>query len=211
MQYIVDGVSIEMPDTAVQIVKRALADRDTKLRALDEGFEQFKKKKKEEEEMEDRATKDAAAKLTTELATKDAEIAKLKKDLDDSKVTPAQLDQWVKDRSEMLTKAKAILGDALVVEGKSDDEIRKQVVLAHVGDAAKDWDAGQLKTSFISITAKIPAQGQQPYMQQPDYLGDAARILAQSPAAQATVEQAYNERNTWLSDAWKKTVSSQVT
>ena len=135
-----------------------------------------------------------------------------KKDLDDSKVTPAQLDQWVKDRSDMLTKAKAILGDALVVEGKSDDEIRKQVVLAHVGDAAKDWDAGQLKTSFISITAKIPAQGQpQPYtLQQPDYLGDAARILAQSPAAQATVEQAYNERNARLSDAWKN-VSSSVT
>lgn len=196
---VVDGISCEVSDTAAQVVQRTLDSLNARVKEISDSFEEYKKKKKEEEEDSDRKTKDAAAKHATEVATKDAEIARLARQVADSAVTPDKLDQMVKDRGDLIAKAKVYLGDGLVVAGKSDDDIRRQVVLSHVGDAAKDWDAGQLKTSFISITAKMPAE-----QLQGDSVYDAARTLGQpSVSALADAEKAYNERNHRLSDAWK--------
>ena len=54
-------------------------------------------------------------------------------------MTPQKLDQMVTARVATVQRAQKIIGDALVTEGKTDADMRKQVVLAKLGETAKDW------------------------------------------------------------------------
>jgi hypothetical protein len=101
-----------------------------------------------------KATGDELAKVTTESATKDAKIATLEKQLKDAELTPAKLDELVKDRHATIDKAKAIL-PSVVVEGKTLDEIMAQAVTSKLGDQAAKWDVGQIKVSFDTLTAGV--------------------------------------------------------
>ena len=79
----------------------------------------------------------------------------MRKQVEDAAVTPARLDQLVKDRATIIAKAKAVIGDKLVVDGKGITEIRRQVVNAKLGDAAKGWNDDQVAASFESFAAGI--------------------------------------------------------
>jgi hypothetical protein len=151
-------------------------------------------------------TSDVAAKDTeiatakTDLAdakksieTKDAEIATLKKQVEDAKVTPAQLDTMVKERSDVAAKASALLGDKLVTDGKTVGEMRRQVVDAKMGDTAKGWNDEQVAASFASLTADIKADGTDPLR----------TALGDRQVAGDKREDAYAARNKHLADAWK--------
>lgn len=146
----VDGVNIEMSDTAAQVVLRAIAamtDRFSKtekdmLRELDE----YKKFKKMKEEVEEDSKK--------KLEGKDGEIAALKKQIEDAQVTPDKLDRLVVARVALVTSAKKIIGDKLVTAGKTDDDIRRQVVSAKLGDATvKDKSVEYIQACFDTIAA----------------------------------------------------------
>jgi hypothetical protein len=140
---IVDGITCEMSDTAIEVVRRTLDKLTTDAAAAAKKFGES-----EADYQKRIASSDAAvAKLTTEAATKDAEIVTLKKAVEDSKITPQKLDEMVKDRAVVGEKAKALF-DKVVVDGKSVDDIMKQVVDAKLGDAAKGWNADQIKVSF---------------------------------------------------------------
>lgn len=189
---VIDGITCEMSDTAIQVVTRALADASSK-------FEAFKKGSEEEE----KKTKDAlgtananVAKLTTEAATKDAEIVTLKKNLDDAKITPQKLDGMVKDRAVIFAKAKA-LHPAVVVDGKDTADVMSQVVTAKLGAAAKDWNADQIKVSFDTLTAGVQVQATV------DGVGDTARAFSYAPTGADNRQAQYDKRDAALSDAWK--------
>jgi uncharacterized protein len=102
--------------------------------------------------------KTEAATAKAEVQTKDAEIVTLKKQLDDSKIKPADLDQMVTERVNTVQRAKAIIGDTLVIDGKTVADMRKQVVLAKLGDVAKDWNDDMIKASFNTLTV-VPDSG----------------------------------------------------
>src|SRR5690606_34665848 len=70
---------------------------------------------------------------------------------------PAKIDAAVKDRAAVTDKAKTMLGDKLTVDGKSVHEIRKQVVDAKLGDAAKDYDEAMVKVAFDTLTVSAKA------------------------------------------------------
>lgn len=131
------------------------------LRAKIERDAGFMKKKEEEEEeyKKDRKAKDEA------LATKDAEIITLKKQLEDAQkaATPEALDALVKDRQTVIDKARAtkLLGDKLVVADRSSLDIKRQIVTAYVGDRApvKDWSEAQINASFDTIPAAAGSSG----------------------------------------------------
>jgi hypothetical protein len=160
----VDGIECQMTDTAAALVQRTIS-------ALQDAFEEEKKngKKKDED------CKDAAVKITemaTQLGTKDAEIVTLKKQLADAKLTPQQLDALVKDRHAAVEKARRVLGDKLMVDGKTIEDMRKQVVDAKLGAAAQGWSDEQIRASFDTLTATAPTAGG---------VADAVRVFAGRP------------------------------
>lgn len=190
---VVDGITCEMSDTAIEVVQRALKNAT-------DAFN-FEKKKGEEEEVKSKkkVEEDAATivKLTTENATKDAEIVTLKSQLKDSALTPDKLDALVKDRQVVADKAKTMLA-TVVVDGKTVDDIMKQVVDAKLGDAAKNWDAAQIKVSFDTLTAGVQAK---------DHSGfnDTARAFSTQPVGDAAAqsEKRYDKYDADLSNRWK--------
>lgn len=193
----VDGVSVQVDnDQSAQIIQRALDASATALKASQDAFgkaeeENVKNKKKMEED---------SAKYVTELATKDAEIVTLKKQVEDSKLTPAKLDQLVKDRAVTAGKARAILGDKLVVDGKTDSEIMRQVVDKHLGDAAKGWNDDLVKVSFDTITA-----GTKPVDVAASGVHDTARAFSApvSVGDRAEADKVHAERDARLASAYK--------
>lgn len=90
------------------------------------------------------------------LAAKDAEIATLRKQLTDAEaaVAPAALDALAKDRGDLISQAKKMIGDKLVADGKTNAEIRRQVVDSFMGDTSSKWTDAQIETSFATLAAK---------------------------------------------------------
>lgn len=178
---VVDGISLEMPETAAAVVDKVIKSLTDQAKSASDG----------------KSTADAqVATLTTQLAAKDAELTTLKKQVDDLKVTPQKLDELVKTRAAVVDKAKKLLGpDKLVVDGKSEHEIRKQVVDSIVGDAAKGWDENQVAASFVAIAADKKTD---------DGVQDISRGF--SGIRQVLGDDrsnAYAERDRALEDAWK--------
>lgn len=198
----IDGVPCQVDnDQTAAVIQRAL---DSSATALKTAQDAFGKEKEENEKNKKKIETDAATHVTV-LATKDAEIVTLKKTVEDSKLTPAKLDQLVKDRALIAGKARAVLGDKLVVVDKSDHEIMKQVVDLKLGDAAKNWNEDQVRISFDTITAgtkavDVAVSG----------LGDMARAFSGPSGgdARAQAEQVIDARDKRLQDAWKQPVAT---
>lgn len=192
----VDSISVEMSDTAIQVVQKALNDRDSRLQKLES---ELKALKDAQTEIAQKHGADSAT-HKTELATKDAEIATLKKQVADAEITPAKLDQLVAERAEVVGAAKKIVGDKLIIDGKTISEIRRQVVDAYMGEQAKGWDDVAVTAAFnvIAKDAKLANGGGNP-------LADA--ITHHQPTAD-TRQAAYDAYQKELTERWKKPVAA---
>jgi hypothetical protein len=144
----VDSLQVTLEDRDAQIVERHiaklaadLATAQTVLAAAQTAAQTDVAK----------ATTDAAN-AKAEVQTKDAEITTLKSQLADAKMTPQKLDQMVAARVATVQRAKSIIGDALVVDGKTDADMRKQVVLTKLGEVAKDWNDDMINASFNTLS-----------------------------------------------------------
>ena len=163
---LIDGLSVVTTDAGAQALEKLTKQLSDAAAALTEA------EKKAEEE--------SAAK-EKEMAKKDAEIADLKaKTLD-----AAAIDALVKDRADLVARAKAIQPDA-VTDGKSNADIKRAVVVAKRGDAVKDKADAYIDAAF-------------------DLLGDAEdpAKTALADASTAKVGDAYTDYNTRMSNAWK--------
>lgn len=213
----IDGINCEVADGVHgDVITRHISKLSDTVAALtkdaaekEEGFAKFKKKKEEED-----------AKRDAEIATKDAEIAKLTQAVKDSEITPAKLDQMVATRQEIAGKAKALLGDKLVVDGKTVAEIQKQVVDAKLGERAKSYTADQVAVAFDTLTADVKAGDAAPagsdYSSfvgaghRPGGLQDMRSAIADGgiQGDKAKVEAIVDARNKRLQDAWKTPVKA---
>ena len=175
----VDGLPVDMTDMAAKIVQRhidALTKRVTDAEAACSAAEMAAKKKKEE------------------MDAKDGQIAALTKQVADAALTPAKLDALVKDRMAVVDKARKILGDKAVTDGKSEAEIRRAVVVAKLGDeAAKAMSDAAIEGAFATLT--IDAKG----TQQSDTLARGLSTTLPSP----TRDAAHADYSKRLSDAWR--------
>lgn len=96
--------------------------------------------------------------LTATVSTKDGEIAALNAKIEDAKVSPEKLEQMAADRAALIATAKAI-DPKIVTDGKSDADIRKAVVEAKLGDAAKTLDDAAIGGAFAVLAKDAkPAQ-----------------------------------------------------
>jgi len=191
----VDGISVTLEDKDAQIVEKQLtkltADLATAQAALATA--------------QTAATNDAAAHanaiatIKTESTNKDAEIATVKAQLADAKLTPQKLDKLVADRVATVQRAQKIIGDALVVEGKTDADMRKQVVLSKLGDTAKDWNDDMITASFntLSVADTGNANGS-------NGLNHVVQVIANSDSSVGNdVAKSYRTYETDLQNRWK--------
>lgn len=96
--------------------------------------------------------------LTADLATanttieaRDGTIVALTQQVKDAEVTPAKLQQLADARALVIGKAKT-LAPTLVVDGKTDVEIRKEAVAAKLGDAATGMSDAAIEGAFVALT-----------------------------------------------------------
>jgi cation transport regulator ChaB len=195
----IDGLAVAMTDMASKVVERHLL-------ALQKQIDTLSAKLKEEEETS-KKSKDAIDESAKAIATKDAEIATLKKQLEDAKITPAALDTLVKERAEIAGKARALIGDKLVVDGKTVADMRKQVVDVKLGDTAKGWTEDAITASFNTLAAgvKVDDAGQGNGV---DRLADA--LSGQPQHGISAADKAYDEYNKRLQSAWKNPQPAQT-
>lgn len=179
-QVTIDGITVEMSDTAEQVVSK-VQDRLAKATA------------------DLQTAQTALTEAQTTLQAKDGEIVALKQQLKDAELTPARLDAAVAARAAVIADARKIAGDKLVVDGKTDAEIRRAAVAAKLGDAvAKDMADAAIEGAFRAL---VPAgQGGGAGAARPDPLR--AAIGDQQPVNDARSE-ALKKRDERLSSAWK--------
>jgi hypothetical protein len=91
------------------------------------------------------------ATLKTSLEAKDGEIAALNAKLKDAEVTPERLQALADARAKVIAQAQA-LKPGIVVDGKSDIEIRKEAVSAKLGDAAANMADAAIEGAFLALT-----------------------------------------------------------
>jgi len=120
----------------------------------------------------------AEAQAVTDAATivaKDAEIADLKAKLADAAITPAKLADAAKQFADTQAKAKA-LGVAFAADADTA-AIKKAVVDAKMGDAAKDYTADHVAIAFDALTKDAkPAQAQVQSLGSPVIANDTATV-----------------------------------
>jgi len=180
----IDGIAVEMTDTAAQVVTKMIE-------TLDEKIEKQKK---------NLAAKDTQiAELTTVSTTKDAEIVTLRKQVEDSKITPDKLDALVKDRSHVVAVAQKLIGDSFNGSGKSVFDMRRLVVDSKLGAAAKGWTDDQVTASFNTLAASANISTDAVVV---DRLSTALSATTAHSAQDAT-SKAYADYEKRLNDAWK--------
>jgi len=179
-------------------LQKQLADANKKVSGVEE-----ESAAEEEQEAQKRRTAEKDAESLR------GEVAALKKQLEDAiaKSSPAAIDKEVKDRTELMLKADAAMEGKADFTGKQPEEIRRIVVQAKMGDAAKDLTDGEVVGAFKAITADLkPRSGT-------DRLADNLAMLqhgggnANSP--QAIKDAAYEEYTKNLTSAWRSRPAAQ--
>lgn len=169
----VDGLEVETTDAgaaAIAKLQGKISDMSAEMKAA-----------KEEEDKK-------AAKKDADLAAKDAQIA----DLQGKILDAAAIDKLVADRAALIAKATAI-EPKVVTDGKTASEIRKAVVLAKIGDAAKDKSEAYIDAMFDLLGDATKGS---------DPLKDTLSDLTRTPVGDArdAAHQAMLDR---IANAWK--------
>jgi hypothetical protein len=193
MKLVIDGLPVNVADERDgAIIEKHIASLTSSLKSVTDSFEDFKKKKKGDDEEADKNKKAMDA--------KDGEIAVLKKQVEDAKVTPEKLDVMVKDRLAVIDKAKLMVDSAYVFDGKTVEQVRKDAVTAKLGDAVvKHMNDTAIEGAFTALLADAPGHTSD------RQIGDALRHRAHSAplVTNDAASTAHDEMTKRLTDAWK--------
>ena len=159
-----DGAAVAL---AVGALNTSLADAQTKVGTL---------------------TADLAT-ANTSIQTKDGEIAALNAKLKDAEVTPERLQALADARADVIGKAK-LLAPNLTADGKTDADIRKEAVIAKLGDSAKDMADAAIEGAFVALT-KDAKPAIQPLGQPKAVTTDAAAVTTARSRWLADKQTAY--------------------
>jgi hypothetical protein len=174
----IDGVNIELEDKDGQILDRYLGGLQSKLA--------------DNEKKVGELTAQVVA-LGKTVETKDGEIIGLNKKLADAEWTPQKRDQAIRDSMEIFDRARRVLGDKLVTDGKSDIQIKREVVAAEIGDEeAKAMSDEAIAGVFSAVTRQVKKDGFQRTVSALSQPLSAASNLTPSQAAYAKYVDSLN-------------------
>jgi hypothetical protein len=94
------------------------------------------------------------AKLTTDKSTLEAKVTTLEQQVKDAKLTPQQLRDAAQAFAKTLDTAKKLAPAATLNDNMDEPAIKRAVVSAKLGDAAKDWSDEQVSVSFDTLAAQ---------------------------------------------------------
>ncbi len=197
MKLMIDGLAVNVADEqSGTIIEKHIATLDAQLVKLNDDFAAFKKKKAaDDEEM-------AEGKKTCDALT--GEVAVLKKQVADAAITPQVLDAMVQERTAVSDKAKTLLGDKYDFAGKTLEQIRRDAIVAKLGDAAKDMNDGAIEGAFryATLDAKVVTADAQ-----------IANAISHRPHSSAVTsvdarDAAFDELTKRTANAWKTPASS---
>jgi len=177
-----DGVNVTLEDKDGQILERHLAQLNSTTADL--------RKQLGDGETKVGALTAQVAELQKAIGVKDGEIAALNKKVEDGAVTPAMLDEFCRKRMDVVGRAIKVLGDNYAFDNKSDAAIRREVVVAHMGDAAaKEMSDEGIIGAFNVITKP----------EQPSGFQQMTHTLSRPlPNVNDAAASAYNKRNAEL-------------
>lgn len=139
----VDGLSVSTTDQGAQAIDKLTKERDDARKA----------------------TADLQTAHQTAIAAKDTDLAKKDAEIDDLKgkqLSDGDLDKRVAARAGLIATATAIAKD-VKTDGLSDDDIRKAVVVAKIGDAAvKDKSADYVNARFDILAEGVTKKDADP-------------------------------------------------
>lgn len=148
MKIIIDGIGYEMPDQSAEAVaklQKRLSDAEEELKKKDTEHE------KEKEDTEE------------EMKKKDEELEKAKKDTEHAKSkvpTSDALSKMVSDRAELIEKVHKIDQD-ITCDGKSDEELMKEVVSSKLPDFKLDSvSLDYIQARFDTIVETVGSNSQ---------------------------------------------------
>lgn len=178
---VVDGLTVSLDARDAEIVKRTIDNLTSKLADAEKAKEDMEREKAKEDEEHEK-----------DMAKKDAMIDELKGQVLDTEA----LDARVQARADLISTAKAIVGDSLEFKGKPDGEIRKAVVVAKLGDEAIAGKSDAYVDARFDILAEAAAKG--------DPIRDASRRNpAHGTANTNDADAAHREYVDHISNAWK--------
>ena len=183
--FAVDGLDVQATEQGAQVIKKYLKGQDAAVATLQAEVQNLK------DELEE------------ETKTKDAEIETLKKAVEDSKISPQKLNDMVAERESIMQVAKNVLQDSADIQGKTNDEIKKLIVDAKMGETSKDWDDNQVAAAYQTLKG---LQGdQQPQQQNIKGVSDAL-MQGSVGDAKAKAYQGYLESitNGWQNQQEKR-------
>jgi hypothetical protein len=148
------------------------------------------------------AAKDKAegqvATLTTDKATLEAKVTTLEQQVKDAKLSPAQLRDAAKAFANTLDTAKKLAPNATINDSMDEAAIKRAVVSAKLGDAAKDWTDEQVAVSFDTLAAQSKDS-------QVDPVRNAlSGGVVNTADARGEYDKARDAQKARLSDAWKQ-------
>ncbi len=139
----------------------------------------------------------AEASHATALAAKDKEIEDLKAKVEDT----ASLDARAAARATLITDAKKLAGDDLVVDGKTDLQIQKDAVTKALGeDKVKDKADAFFSSAFDALVLSAPAGAADSGQRQTPQSGLGDALRPQPKRQEDAAPASYEAR---MQDAWK--------
>jgi hypothetical protein len=194
-----DGFEVEVVDSQASIVTRTFEKLTADLKTAEQ--------KLADSEKANGALQTQLADAKGETEKKVGEIAALNQKLKDSEIKPEKLDELVKGRMVVYSKAKAVLGDSASLDGKSDVEIRKLVVAKQLGDeTVKTMSDAAIEGAFAVIAAKAPAQGGGGSHGLHDNLSmhlSGPGVMTEITDGDKAREEAYERRRKLQNEAWR--------
>jgi hypothetical protein len=194
----IDGQAVEVTDLAAGTILRKLEGLKNEASDLHSKFATAAAKQKETDERLKAAEEDMAAKKK-KMDEDAATIVTLKAQLDAAKITPQKLDALVRDRSVVVAKGRALIGDKLVLDGKTDGEMRRQVVAERLGDACKDWNDDQIASSFATLTADVKID----VINAADQMRHSFSGAQNNAGGKPNSDASYNNYDKKISDQWR--------
>ena len=188
-----DGITIEMEERDLQVVERRIAQLETEIATAKTALAAAQTTA--HNDVATAKTETAAAQ--TLVQNKDAEIATLKKQLEDGKITPEKIAAAGRERNAVVTRAKALLDSVIVTDDKSDADIRRQVVNAKMGELAKTWTDSDVLVSFNTLAVTDNGSG--------NGLHHVVSVIANNETLYGSDPRgkAYEDYNNDISNRWK--------
>lgn len=178
----VDGLSVETTDAGAQAI------------------EKLTKKIADDAAAATKAATDAKMAHDKEISDKDTIIGELRGDLkkaQDAAIKPADLDKLVKDRAALVAVV-STLDATIVVDGKSDADLRKAAVAAKMGDEmVKDASEAEINGMFKAITKDVQAD-------------DPVRKALKDSKPADDLTKVYATRDADLQNAWKTPAAKEA-